>query len=238
MNRVKINQYILDNAKFNGRKYLEIGVAKGGSFLPIVADVKLGVDIVITNNLKSHERRGKNSVAFCCESSDEFFNGVATGGFEAYEYSDFLPPNLVFVDGLHEWEQAYRDIVNSFAVFGDDTIATVHDCLPRTETAATPKLADARKRSDYTGAWNGDVWKAITKIRMLGGYRAVTLDCDYGIGIVFRDASATTVGEGIFVSSLGWNDFVKNKTEYLGLIAPEMLPAVVNQYNDTREKKI
>jgi hypothetical protein len=81
-----------------------------------------------------------------------------------------LLPNgveVVFIDGLHTWAQAYRDCVNSLKYLTPDGVILVHDCLPRNEgqamVAGSP--AEAAELTEAAGipfdwAWTGDVWKA------------------------------------------------------------------------------
>ena len=119
-----INKIII---KRNYTSYLEIGCFKDETFNQINIKKKIGVDPVSGGNLRM--------------TSDKFF-------IENKEKFD-----LIFIDGLHVYEQVIKDIFNSIKVLKENGIILVHDCLPRKLWYQTPtRMSDT---------WNGDVWKAI-----------------------------------------------------------------------------
>ena len=65
--------------------------------------------------------------------------------------------DLIFIDGLHEYQQVRKDILNSIKCLKEGGFILVHDCLPRSISAqAVPR---------FRNIWNGDVWKAIVEFR-------------------------------------------------------------------------
>lgn len=115
--------------------------------------------------------------------------------------------DIVFVDGLHLWEQVWLDIVNSLRHLKDGGTIVVHDCLPTNESMQV--------RNDHGGEWTGDVWKAIVKFREDKNLEIATVDHDYGCGII-RRGNQTTVS--VNNDSLSWEQFVVNKSEWLNVI--------------------
>ncbi|WP_354694225.1 class I SAM-dependent methyltransferase [Elongatibacter sediminis] len=53
------------------------------------------------------------------------------------------------VDGLHEFNQALRDVLHLEPHMARDGVIFVHDC----------NLSTRRHEQDMKGPWNGDVWK-------------------------------------------------------------------------------
>ena len=84
--RQTIVQEIIDFKNY--RSYLEIGCYKNDLFNIVKCDLKIGVDPVSGGNYRM--------------TSDEFFK----------KYSD-LKFDVIFIDGLHEYDQCKKDCINS-----------------------------------------------------------------------------------------------------------------------------
>ena len=67
---------------------------------------------------------------------------------------------MVFIDGLHTYEQVKKDIINSLDCLKENGVVLVHDCMPD----CMSKQAVPR----YRMTWNGDVWRAIVDLRHNG----------------------------------------------------------------------
>lgn len=145
-------------AKHGYKSYLEIGVntpaQPGWSHDLVQVDVKHGVD-------PAPEVQATFPVP-----SDEFFEKHIKQKYD-----------IVFVDGLHIFEQAYRDIVNSLKWLNPGGIIVAHDCNP------TKEITQRRERA--SDVWHGDVWKAILKLRLENpDVEIATVDTDEGCGII------------------------------------------------------
>ncbi len=147
--------------------YLEIGVREGVSFRRVRASKKVGVDVCRTESMKT---LGSNE-AFYELPSDRFFASIAEG------LITIAPVDVALVDGLHTYEQAYRDIINASGVMNPSGVILVDDSYPKTADRANP---------EPTGrAWNGEVWKAMAHIvKEQPQWSVSTIDLDEGIGIV------------------------------------------------------
>jgi hypothetical protein len=90
------------------------------------------------------------------------------------------------VDGLHQYEQAIKDILCAYSHVREGGFIVVHDCNPRSENAA------ARAPVPSEREWNGDVWKAIYDLRQnYPEIPYVVLDVDQGLGIIRKRNNRT-----------------------------------------------
>ena len=126
--RSEIIQKVID--KKNYKSYLEIGCDDDQNFNKIKIHIKYGVDPISGGNIR--------------KTSDEFFS-------QNKKYFD-----CIFIDGLHEYEQVKKDIINSLEYLNDGGVIFVHDCLPRSY------FEQAVPRSQHV--WTGDVWKSIVEL--------------------------------------------------------------------------
>ena len=137
------------HARLQPETYLEIGVAAGKS-LRLSSCRSVGVDpgYAITVPLDG-------DVALVRTTSDEYFNRpdplAPTGG---------KPFDLAFIDGLHLFEFALRDFINTERHCTEQSLIVFDDVLPRTVAEA------ARQR--HTRAWTGDVFPILS---VLAEYR-------------------------------------------------------------------
>ncbi len=141
----------------NYRKYLEIGDRCLSTFKKIKCEDKDGVD--------------PNPKGPCKHTmtSDDFFKNKWQD--EIYD--------IIFIDGLHLYKQALRDIENSLKCLSSNGTIIVHDCNPQSREAQT---GDIESRPDK---WNGDVWKAFAFLRMTRKDLSMyVVDTDHGCGII------------------------------------------------------
>lgn len=120
--------------------YLEIGVQTGKS-LALAECEAIGVDPMPM--LKSD--LGKNAKVIA-STSDAFFASQA----------DILlkkSVDLVFIDGMHLFEYALRDFINTEKYSNGKTLIVIDDIYPGHPAQAS--------RERCTRAWTGDVWKIV-----------------------------------------------------------------------------
>ncbi len=184
--------------KLRAKKYLEIGVKGGKTFLPIKVRKKFAVDPDF--RIKADYRRSQifsypfNYFAkyFPC-TSDEFFAKHA----EQVLQKECL--QLAFIDGLHTFEQSYQDIINTLPYLSPTGIMLVHDCSPHSSAAAFPanSIDEVKKINPpgFDGRWCGDVWKVIPKLKKdYPGLTVFVIDHDSGLGIISKQPGLQSNG--------------------------------------------
>ena len=178
--------------RHNYKSYLEIGVntpaQPGYSHENIKVDLKHGVDPAVNTTFKME--------------SDVFFSDHISQKYD-----------LIFIDGLHIFEQAYRDIVNGLRNLSEGGTIVVHDCNPIEE------ITQMRER--VSNSWHGDVWKAILKLRVENpNVEILTVDSDEGCSIIRRGHQVLlSFSEDDDIYS--FNFFNKNRDTILNLISVE-----------------
>lgn len=218
--RVELITYMLAGA--GASTYLEIGVSRGTTFRAVQAPTKLAVDPEFRFSVpwQARLRRAigvRRGDLYFAVPSDKFFADYAA----RYLGADQL--GVAFVDGLHEWRQARRDIENCVERLADDGAVIVHDCNPASASSAAATLAAAKVMPGFTGAWNGDVFKAIVWLRANRPDLSVeVLDCDHGLGVIRKTnapGGAVVISDSE-IESLEYGDLEHRRTELLGLRPP------------------
>ena len=135
------------------KHYLEIGVAKGDTFFNVEATEKHAVDPRFRFNPKI--RKNFSNEIFHSITSNEFFN-------KALKEKKLF--DLIFIDGLHTFNQTLRDFLTSQAVAHSKTIWLIDDTIPTSAIAAEAdlekvKLARKILSNDNDQTWMGDVFK-------------------------------------------------------------------------------
>jgi hypothetical protein len=140
---------------FPGRtRYLEIGLSRGKTLESVRFDCRHAVDPFPRVN----QRLLPKGVTIYPLRSDDFFES-RTQDSETYD--------VAFIDGLHTWDQTYRDVLNTFR-HSPKAILLVDDVRPSDEISAMRSFDEslaARKRGNQSSTeWCGDVYKAILVI--------------------------------------------------------------------------
>lgn len=212
-----INQCV---SMFNNCMYLEIGVASGGNFKQITAPRKVGVDPKPAAPDVAAIISSGEGVQYYPVTSDLFFSSL----------KDYILPNgqkvifdVIFIDGLHTYEQVYRDINNSLPLLNDDGVILVHGCKPSNAYCAIgdfKQFQEARKNDPtISRAWTGDVYKAIVRLRSTRkDVHVFVLDCDYGVGIITKCNAQSNISiSEVAVESLTYEELASNFEMYLNL---------------------
>ena len=137
------------------KRYLEVGVAKGHTFHLLDFPLMHAVD----PRFKFDVNEFKNSARSYFEiPSDAFFR----------DPPDNKPYDVMFLDGLHTFEQTFRDFCASVAVSHPRSIWLIDDTIPSDEHSAMRDMGEAlasREKAGGTGgAWHGDVYKCVFAI--------------------------------------------------------------------------
>lgn len=126
-------------------------------------------------------------------TSDEFF-GKCQRNYD-----------IIFVDGLHEHNQVYKDVVNGLNHLNKGGVIVMHDCHPPNEWRQR-KLVEW-----HNEGWNGDCWKAFVKARATLPYEMWVWDDDEGCGVI--DTNVMRKGQITLptdMEQMTWKDFVSH----------------------------
>lgn len=138
------------------RSYLEVGVAWGKTFNELRFPRKVAVDPRFLFDTEAHAREG---TSFHQTTSDEYFSRHAAG-------AEF---DIIFLDGLHTFQQTFRDFCASLSAAHRGTVWLIDDVFPTDIHSAWPdRLQAAAMRRAAGGAklpaWHGDVYKVVLAI--------------------------------------------------------------------------
>lgn len=138
-------------SKYPDPFYLEIGCGYNTLFDSVPGIHKVGVDIKRGGTLRM--------------SSDDFFNQNK----ESFD--------IIFIDGLHEYDQIRKDVVNALKCVHPNGWILLHDMLPRNWTEQhVPCIS--------IDGWTGDVWKVAFELAQTDGIEFKILKIDHGVGVV------------------------------------------------------
>ena len=172
--------------KHGYKSFLEIGVDTGHNQRAVQCEKRVGVDpdpLVMGVPLTSHLM---TSDAFFEQNTDTF--------------------DIVFVDGLHEAEQVYRDIINSLKVLNKGGTIVCHDMSPIEEVH---QIVPRESR-----VWNGDCWKAWVQLRTELKNSMFVVNTDWGCGVI-QEGKQTKLK---LVEELTYDNLVINRKKWLNLI--------------------
>ena len=176
--------------------YLEIGCNKDVCFNAIPTTAKVGVDPVSGGNIRIN--------------SDEFF---------IKNQSKF---DVIFIDGLHEYDQIKRDTVNSLNALEENGFLFIHDMIPfNFAEEHVPRLQDN---------WKGDVWKIGFELRKTQGLDfCVILAEDGGLGMVKKNKKDTKLYDDYnYLKNLKFSDFVAMNKQINYISCEEGLSTIQN----------
>jgi hypothetical protein len=142
-------------SKLTPKNYLEIGVAKGRTFFHVDIQRKVAVDPKFRFRYSPLQ---SDSVRFFEIPSDRFFAQHA--GNEKFDF--------IFLDGMHTFEQTFRDLCNSFFHCHDRTLWMIDDTYPCDIYSAMTNQKEALQARKRAGGqrldWHGDVFKIVFAI--------------------------------------------------------------------------
>lgn len=199
--------------RFGYGSYLEIGVAGGATFKNVPVAEKVGVDPK-WRLWYALDRRVKKT------TSDRFF---------AKNRRLF---DLVFIDGLHVAEQAYRDIRNALGILKPGGTIVVHDCMPESkEQQMVPRVQVS---------WTGNVWRAFLKASQDPELDTLILDTNRGCGLIRRHpgpgASSPLPAnvDPLDEDALSWEEYEARRSGWLRIYPPEETYTVIDRLAESQ----
>ena len=191
--RFDIINKIIKKKKFES--YLEIGCQSDVNFSKIIIKNKIGVD-------------------------------PQSGGTHRMTSDDFFKQNksifdLIFIDGLHVYEQVLKDIENSLKVLNDNGVILIHDCLPAKIWHQTIPQTHS--------SWNGDVWKSIVKSRTRIDIDTYTIEADQGLGLILKRENKDLLVDKIEnFKNLKFRDYYIHHKKFMRIIDENDVLEIIN----------
>ena len=135
--------------KISAKKYLEIGCDRNIVFNSVNCEYKVGVDPLIGGTVR--------------DTSDNFFKNNK----EKFD--------LIFIDGLHTFDQISKDFKNSFKFLNTGGYIVMHDLIPRNWLEEhVPRISKD---------WCGDVWKISFLLNNIKYHQYSLVLSDFGLGV-------------------------------------------------------
>lgn len=187
LKRYEIIQNIINKKGF--KSFLEIGSFNNDTFDKILVLNKIGVDPEKGGNVRL--------------TSDDFFK-INKSFFD-----------IIFIDGLHLYEQVRKDFFNSLNFLNPEGIILIHDCLPN-------KFRDQTRLRSHE-LWNGDVWKLIVELRTLDYIQLYTIIADHGVAIVKLGKNKNILKVNKDFRKLNYKDYYNNHVQFMNTISYEEL---------------
>ncbi len=151
---VNYNRIALVNllvSKYRDPSYLEIGCGANVLFDSVPVQKKIGVDPSSGGNVR--------------KTSDAFFE------------SNDIQFDVIFVDGLHTYEQVRRDVINAILSIRTGGWIALHDMLPSNWAEQHIPIVSIR-------SWTGDVWKVAFELSQTPGLEFKIIKIDQGVGVI------------------------------------------------------
>lgn len=207
VSRSEVIQNLL--ALYDAPSYLEIGVNRGVTFHAIRARRKVAVDPKFLFDRTMNAADEYHEV-----TSDEYFASFC-------KYDDIF--EVIYLDGLHTFEQTLRDLMNAIAHIATDGLIVIDDVLPNNYAASLPDPALAAQIRLHLGlrdpSWMGDVYKLVFFIRtFLPSWSYATISDNHGQLILWPQTRAAADAPVLKLSELAaleFSDTIINRDAYL-----------------------
>jgi hypothetical protein len=182
-NRYSIIQETINRKNY--KSYLEIGCDQDELFSKIKIEKKIGVDPISGGTVR--------------DTSDNFFK------------KNNIKFDIIFIDGLHEYDQVKKDINNSLLFLNDSGVIFLHDCMPMNFISQAVPRARA--------LWNGDVWKNIVESRTKPEIDTYVVYADNGVGMILKRSNKKILNLNTNnFKKLKFRDYFYNYKEYLNIV--------------------
>lgn len=158
-NRIALVNLLISRTGGMSSNYLEIGCEHNVLFDAVATLKKTGVDPVSGGTIRM--------------KSDEFFS-VNKQKFD-----------VVFIDGLHEYQQVRRDAINALDCLNENGWIAFHDLLPSNwKEQHVPRISNN---------WTGDCWKLAVELGRSSGLEFKIINIDHGVGLLRKTSSSWSI---------------------------------------------
>lgn len=214
MDREKVILTLMKQKKLSN--YLEIGVFNGHIFFRVKSTFKIAVDPEFRfDTLRKAGKLFLNPYnlfnKYFKKPSDDFFTE------DAPELLADRKLEIALIDGMHEYAYALRDVENCLTYLTDHGVIVLHDCNPKVKEDSV--FFEEWKARNFTGTWNGDVWRTLLHLRSLrDDINVFTLDCDHGLGVVTFGKPENPLNFTLEeIEKFTFEDFDANRSSWINL---------------------
>jgi hypothetical protein len=185
-----INAYV---DKYGYKDYLEIGLCSGMCRDAVKAENKTTVDPSDRSDNPTH-----------LMTSDRFFQ-INKNKFD-----------IIFIDGLHEAPQVYKDILNALECLNEGGTILCHDMLPTSEIVQRVPRAQA--------IWTGNCWAAWAKLRgRRQDLEMFVVNTDWGVGVIRKGEQEICEELDVPFADMTWEFFKEHKSKFNHIEVGEFL---------------
>lgn len=186
----------------NAASYLEIGVEAGVTFADVMIQRKTAVDPVFRFDIS--------------EYPDSYFYEMTSDAFFARAILANEKYDIIFIDGLHHWEVALRDVINAIRVSHEQSIIVIDDVLPTDFYSQLRSYTDCARFKESLAFqdrnWMGDVYKIIPYIHHLfTQWSYATLRINHGETVLWRQPRTPPEGSCLAVD---YSDVIYQRIPY------------------------
>ena len=199
----------------SAENYLEIGVNKGVTLRRVDVQRKVGVDPSFNFNTEEVDHKAELHEV----TSDKYFETCGTS-------KKF---DLIYLDGLHEYNQTLRDFFNTLSYSHENTIWLFDDTNPDSYEASLYPQRITKEVRVRTGnrdnSWMGDVYKCVFFLnKFLRDFEYATF-LEHGQTVVWRKKISSEVEfcipDDMDITNMSYADFVSYRDSVLNFKTDE-----------------
>jgi hypothetical protein len=159
-------------------RYLEVGVYQGETFHAVKAAHKVAVDPRF--RIKDSEREATSE--YHEVTSDKYFDDLDVHA---------APFDVIYLDGLHTFEQTLRDLMNAVDFLQPDGVVVIDDVRPNSYSSSLPDINETyavrRAVHDRDLNWMGDVFRLVYFVQsFLPRFNYATVEDNHGQLVMWR----------------------------------------------------
>jgi hypothetical protein len=211
-------------------RYLEVGVETGFTFFEVSAAAKTAVDPNFMFDLEEAKE---------VEPTSQFFPTTSDAYFRNHWNGQMF--DLIFLDGLHTWDQTYRDFCNALLATHEHSVILLDDIFPNDVFSCNrDQLEGTMMRqlmlNSPVNAWHGDTYKIMPLIQTFHpslNYCTIIGD-DNPQALVWRSTTSMECGFDIIqdqgsmtMASLDYLWFLRNQNNFNLMEESEAIAMVV-----------
>jgi len=207
LSRCEVVQSFLD--LFECPAFLEIAAFQSDTFDRAAAHIKVLVDQNSVYEATNRIENWQNIIVFHLTSDQYFYENT-------HEQTKF---DVIYIDGLHTFEQTLRDLLNSIARLNPNGVIIIDDIIPNSYVASLPDLALVSRLWTQMGmqdvSWMGDVFKLVFLIQSsFQQYSYATVEENRGQLVLWperRPASELVDRKIEHISRLEYSDVIEHE---------------------------